>query len=89
MKVETIKALPDVVVTFDRLSTREELKQVLDLLSDVNSPRNLEIVDLPEESGDLGPQGEPWSEMADSEHAQGAELGTLANLFLGRHERTN
>lgn len=82
---------PANVITFDRISTREELRQVLDLLSDVDSRHNHEISDLPETvvlSDDID-AAEAWTEPAGAEHSQAAEMGALANMFLGRHDRTN
>ena len=84
-----MKALTE-VVTFDRMSTREELKQVLDLLSDVDGTQHEEIWDLPETAGPCDTDAEEaWAEPADSEYSQAAELGTLASMLLGSHERTN
>ncbi len=72
-----MKALTDVVVTFDRMSTREELKQVLDLLSDVNSTAHEEIWDLPETADpcDIGAE-EAWLESV-GEHSQAGRTGDL------------
>ena len=86
-----MKALTD-VATFDRVSTREELKQVLDLLSDVEGIPNTPLWDLPGmiEAGEVGPPDDSWADLAGSEeHAELAELATLANMFLERHGRAN
>ena len=84
-----MRALTD-VATFDRISTREELKQVLDLLSDVGSTIHDELWDLPETAGPCDVYAEEgWADPPGSEHSQAPELGNLASMFLGRHERTN
>lgn len=83
--------VPANVITFDRISTREELRQVLDLLSDVASRHNHEISDLPETvalTDDTDPT-EAWTEPDGAEHSQAAEMGALATILLGRQERTN
>jgi len=86
-----MKALVD-TETFDRMSTREELRQVLELLSDADLAEEYEILDPPDFSDSLPSEGqdEIWSDSpVRVDQAQSCELANLSNLFIERGKRTN
>ena len=87
-----MKALADVPVGFDRISTHEELEQVLGLLLDFDTPEDGDIAlpPAPIESWHTASQSEFSGDVSASEaKARLIDLRTLTSLFLGTHDRTH
>jgi hypothetical protein len=87
-----MKEQTDILVAFDRVSTREELEQVLDLMSDAEISKTSDVLIPPALFGseEIDSQTEEWFDFTSpDEHAKLADFGSLANLLLVGHERTN
>ena len=94
-----MKPLTDMNAPFDRTSTREELFQVIELLSGSGNSGAAQgstllatIGNLDQESSDeVTAQGaDLWSDVtSDEELALASEIAPLADLFLGKRQRIN
>jgi hypothetical protein len=83
-----MRALAESFSFFDRISTREELEEVLALLFDPSSPEGGEI----EIVSPLRPAGmvdDSLREIIDSEGSQARDIGALTALVFTKPERTN
>jgi len=98
-KGEDMKPQADMNAPFDRTSTREELFQVIELLSGAESSvaaqsnAVLATIDNVEQasSDEFPAQGaDLWTDVtSDEELALAAEIAPLADLFLGKRQRIN
>ena len=94
-----MKPQTDMNAPFDRTSTREELFQVIELLSGsgnsgaAQSNTLLATIGNPdqESSDEFTAEGaDMWSDVtSDEELALAAEIAPLADLFLGKRQRIN
>ena len=87
-----MKELPYDSVILDHVSTREELEQVLYLLSDFNPPSGqMLVIPAPDmSSGRFDSQTGPWEGAdGDMEQVSVSDVAILTNLFFGKRERTN
>jgi hypothetical protein len=94
-----MKPQTDMNAPFDRTSTREELFQVIELLSGAGTSAAAQsntvlatIGNLDQASTDEYPaqNGDLWADVtSDEELALASEIAPLADLFLGKRQRIN
>lgn len=76
-----MKALADISSSFDHVSTREELEQVMNVMPNLDLSEgfetNLEVPPVPEVAA------------SDDEQTSASDLAALTTLLMGRHERIN
>ena len=88
-----MKVLPDIPDPFDRVSTDEELEQVLELLLDRSRPDRCGLSATPAafDSSHLGSLTDSWDDVkgCEDEEPRAAEMRELTDLILRRHERTH
>jgi len=83
-----LAAAPD---SFDRISTPEELKQVVELLIDLDGPESIELTRVPQPTGSSLPEMQvSWEDFgAEEEPSAMSDSAALATLFSRMHGRTN